>query len=122
MYICICDCLSKSHMMCITDTLNIYPSLWYQILNFKWSAFLESILPILQNHKWKNGTNGRHQLGEGDLGLLLLTLWPTLVRHWLLCGHQLLMGYPKWGFATSYPTPSISYTDIRKKWLKCHEI
>ena len=49
------------------------------MLNVNWSAFLEGILPTLQNHDWNNGTNGGHQLSGGDLRLLLLPLWPTNV-------------------------------------------
>ena len=60
-----------------TDTLNIYPSPVYQVLNVNWSTFLRGILPTLQSHGWYNGTHGGHQLGSGDLDLLPLTLWPT---------------------------------------------
>ena len=67
-----------------TDTLNIYPSPVYGAVNVNQSAFLEGILLTLQSHDWNNDTNGGHQFGGGDLGLLPLTLWP-LVWHWPLC-------------------------------------
>ena len=42
------------------DTLNIYPSPVYQMLNVNWSAFLKGILLILQSHNWNNSTNAGH--------------------------------------------------------------
>ena len=63
----------------LTDTLNIYPSPVYQVLNVNWSAFVKGILPTLQSHSWNNGTHGGYQLGSEDLGLLPLAMWPTIV-------------------------------------------
>ena len=60
-----------------TDTLNIYPSPVYQVLNVNWSAFLKGILPTLQSHSWNNGTHGGCQLDSGCLYLLPLAMWPT---------------------------------------------
>ena len=60
-----------------TDTLNIYPSPVYQVLNVNWSAFLKGISPTLQSHGWNNGTHGGRQLDSGDLYLLPLAVWPT---------------------------------------------
>ena len=57
---------AKAHVVCtkiefkFTDTLNIYPSPVYQMLNVNWCAFVEDILPTLQSHDSKSGTNGGH--------------------------------------------------------------
>ena len=51
----------------LTDTLNIYLSSVYQLLNVNWCAFVKGILPTLQSHSWKSGTLGGRQLGSGDL-------------------------------------------------------
>ena len=66
---------------------------------------MKGILPILQSQGWNNGTHGGHQLGSGDLGLLLLTIWPTLVSLatvGIMTAHEV---YQTVVFATSHPTP-----------------
>ena len=88
-----------------TDTLNIYPSPVYQVLNVNWSTFLKDILLTLQSHDWNNGTNRGCQLGSGDLGLLPLTMGPTGVSLATVWASWLLMECPKRFFATSHPTP-----------------
>ena len=77
------------------NTLNIYPSPVYQVLNVNWSAFLKGILPTLQSHGGYNGTHEGHQLGSGDLGLLPLTMRPTGVSLATVCASWLLMGCSK---------------------------
>ena len=42
-----------------TDTLKIYPSPVYKMININWSAV--GFLPNLQNHDWNNGNNGGNQ-------------------------------------------------------------
>ena len=90
-----------------TDTLNIYPSPVYQVLNVNWSTFLKGILPTLQSNSWNNGTHGGCQLGSGDLDLLPLFMWPigvSLTTLWVL---WLLMGVPNESFChlPSHPAP-----------------
>ena len=87
----------------LTDTLNIYPSPVYQVLNvnWPWSAFLKGILPTLQGHGWYNGTHGGHQLGSGDPSLLPLTIWPTDVSLATMWVSWFLLRSP---FAISHPT------------------
>ena len=58
----------------------------YQVLNVNWSAFLNGILLTFQSHGWNNGTHGGCQLDSGDLYLLPLATWPTVVCYWPLCG------------------------------------
>ena len=77
-----------------TDTLNIYPSPVYQVLNVNWSAFLKCILPTLQSHGWNNGTHGGRQLDSGDLYLLPQTVWPTVVLLATVWPSWLLMECP----------------------------
>ena len=111
-----------------TDTLIIYPSPVYQVLNVNKSAFLKIILPTLQSHGWNTGTNVGCQLGSGDLDLCPLTLWPTDVSLATMWASWLLMGCPKQGFLpppTPPPipsTPSIINTDGREGQQKYHEI
>ena len=125
--------------MQFTDTVNIYPSPVYQVLNVNWSAFLKGILPTLQSHGWNNGTHGGRQLNSGDLYLLPLAVWPTgmlLATVWV---SWLLVGVPRSGFChlpphpplpipphptppSIPPTPSIINTDGRKGWQKYLEI
>ena len=50
-----------------------------QVLNVNWSAFLNGILLTLHSHGWNNGTHGGRQLDSGDLYLLPLAMWPTVV-------------------------------------------
>ena len=108
-----------------TDTLITYPSPVYQVLNVNWSALLKGILPTLQSHSWSNGTNGKYQLGSGDLGFPHWLCGP-LVCHWLLCGHYgCTWGVPNRGFChlPPHPTqPSIINTDSLKGRQKYHEI
>ena len=106
--ILICDCLSKnlpsSHLLPqFTDTLIIYPSPVYQVLNVNWSTFLRGILPTLQTHGWNSGTHGGHQLGSGDLDWLPLAVWPTdVIGHCVgvMAAHGVSLGVV---FATSFP-------------------
>ena len=51
----------------------------YQMLNVNWSAFVKGIFPTLKSHGMNNGTHGGCHFGNGDLGLLPLTMWPTIV-------------------------------------------
>ena len=91
----------------------MYPSPVYQVLNVNWSAFVKDILPTLQTHGWNNGTHVGHQLGSGDLGLLPLTMWHTIVSlstvwvPWLLirCPKQSLLP-PSTPPTPPRPTPS----------------
>ena len=46
-------------------------------INVNWLTFLKGILPTTQSHGWNNSTHGGCQLGNGDLDLLPLTMWPT---------------------------------------------
>ena len=119
------DCLSKNlhslHQNCIqfychslqTHTVAIYPSPVYQVLKFNanWSIFLKGILLTLQSHDWINinGTKGGCQLGSGDLGLFLLTLWPTIVSLATVWASWLLMGCPKWGFLLPPAPPTLRH-------------
>ena len=48
-------------------------------VNVNWSAFVKGIFPTPQSHGWNNGTHGARQLGSGDVGLLSLTMVPTIV-------------------------------------------
>ena len=89
-----------------TDTLNIYPSPVYQVLNVNWSAFLKGILSTLQSHGWDNGTHGEHQLDSGCLYLLPLAMRPTgtyVIGHCVgvMAAHGVSQGVV---FATSHPT------------------
>ena len=121
----ICDCLSKNppslHQKLnsillpqFTDTLNIYPSPVYQMLNVNWSTFIKGILPALQSHIWNNDTHGGCQLGSGDLGLLPLTMWPTIVSlatvwvSWLLmeCLKRWLLHLSLYPFCPIPPHPT----------------
>ena len=77
-----------------TDTLNIYPSPVYQVLNVNWSAFLKDILLTLQSHGWNNETHGGCQLDSGDLYLLPLAVWPTNVLSATVWASWLLMWCP----------------------------
>ena len=89
------------------DALNNYPSPVYQVLNFNQSAFLEGILPILQNHSWNNGTKGGCQLGGGDTGLLSLPLWPTNVAQAIVWASFLLQSALTKGFAPFHHIPTL---------------
>ena len=109
-----------------TDTLNIYPSPVYQVLNVNWSAFLKGIFPTLQSHGWNNGTHGGHHLDSGDLYLLPLAVWLTGV---LLATVWESWGIPRGGFChlspwpAAHPThPSIINIDGRKGRQKYLEI
>ena len=81
-----------------TDTLIIYLSPVYQVLNVNWSAFLKGILPTDQSHGWINGINRGSQLGSEDLGL----------PYWCVIGHCVSVmaahGASKTGFLPP-PTP-----------------
>ena len=77
-----------------TDTLNIYPSPVYQVLNVNWSAFLKGILPTLQGHGWNNDTHGGHQLGSGDQDLFPLAMWHIIVSLASVWASWLLMECP----------------------------
>ena len=55
---------------------------------------MKGILPTLQTHSWNNSTHGGCQLGSGDLGLLPLTKWPTIVLLAIVWAPWLLMGCP----------------------------
>ena len=113
------------------DTLNIYPSPVYQVLNVNWSTFLRGILLTLQTHGWNNGTNGGHQLGSGDLDLLPLAMWPTDVplatvwASWLLmeCPYGWFLPPPSLSHTTlpclpSHPPPLLSIVTAEKGWQK----
>ena len=114
--------------------LNYYPSPVYQVLNANWSAFVKGILLTLQGHGWNNGTHGWCQLGSGDLGLLPLAMWPTIVSlatvwaSWLLieCSKQWFLPLPTLLYPplpvpphpaplSIPPTPSIINTEGRKR-------
>ena len=106
----ICDCLTlftpKLNLILLpqfADTLNIYASPVYQVLNVNWSAFLKGILPTLRSHGWNNGTHGGHQLDSADLYLLPLAVWPTGVLLATVWASWLLMGCP-WGWFLPPPT------------------
>ena len=101
----------------------LYPSPVYQVLNVNWSTFLKDILPTLQSHSWNNSTHGGCQLGNGDLDLLPLFMWPIGVSLTTVWVSWLLMGVPNESFChlPSHPvpppippTPSIINTDSRK--------
>ena len=88
-----------------TDTLNIYPSPVYQVLNVNWSAFFKSILPTLQSwlEQWDPWRAPIGQWGP----VFALT---GCVAHWCVIGHcvgivaahVVSLGVV---FATSHPTP-----------------
>ena len=83
-----------------------------------------------QWHPWKV------PIGSGDLGLLSLSMWPTIMSLATVWVSWLLMGCPKQWFLppptrpcptsphpTTHPThPSIINTDGRKGWQKYHKI
>ena len=53
------------------DTLNIYTSPVYDVLNAGGSAFLKGILPTLQSHGWYNGTHAwRAPIGQWGPGFV----------------------------------------------------
>ena len=89
----------------LTDTLNIYPSPVHKMLNDNWSAFVKGILLTLQSHSWNSDTHGGHQLGSEDLGLLPLTMGPTIVSLANVWTSWLLMGCPKWSFLPPLTPP-----------------
>ena len=106
---------------CGLQTLNIYPSPVYQVLNINWPAFLKKILPTLQSYNWSNGTNERHRLGSKNLGLLSLTLWLTSV---VLHGHcvdiMAALGMFKQEFLPPPITPHVTgytnHTRYKQNW------
>ena len=113
-----------------TDTLSIYPSPVYQVLNVNWSTFLKAILLTLQSHGWNNGTHGGHQLGSGDLDLLPMVMWHTGVSLATVWVSWLLMGCPKGWFLPpptpprhpSHPLPLLSILVAERDDKKYYEI
>ena len=96
-------------MLQFKDTLNIYPSPLYQVLNINWSAFVKGILLTLQSHGWSNGTHGGHQLGSGDLYLLGYVAHCCVIGHCvdIMAAHGVSQGVV---LPTSHPThPSLSH-------------
>ena len=127
--------LNSVLLLQFTDTLNIYPSPVYQVLNVNWSAFLKGILPTVQSHGWNNGTHGGCQL-DNETCICSQWLCGPLVCYWPLCGRNgCSWSVPRGGFChlpphpplpipphpilpTIPPTPSIINTDGRKGWQK----
>ena len=77
-------------------------------------------ITTLQSHDWNNGTNGGCQLGDGDLRLLPLPLWPTnkawtigVVTYW---GHSCSKNAPP--VPATHPTHLLCkfYADTKKEW------
>ena len=129
-------CTKTEFNFIATDTLNIYPSPVYHVLNVNWSAFSEGHFANPPKSWLKQWNQWRASIGQWDLGLLPLTLWPTGVSLATVWASWLLMECPKRGFVTSHPTHStLSYPTThpthplyqqcwhsRKRWQKYHEI
>ena len=74
--------LAKTRLVLTKTEFNFIAAVYRHtqyLLNVNWSTFLKGILTTLQGHGWNNGTHGGHQLDSGDLYLLPLAMWPTVV-------------------------------------------